>query len=66
MRAEDGIRAVVEARVGDPELIEWDRTIGGRPRPQDHAYWVEQRGVCRSGSCATASAWDMATRKRAG
>jgi GNAT superfamily N-acetyltransferase len=34
---------VVEARVGDPELIEWDKRIGGRPRPQDHAYWVERR-----------------------
>jgi GNAT superfamily N-acetyltransferase len=35
---------VVEAPTGDPELVEWDRTIGGRFRPEDHAYWVEQRG----------------------
>ena len=36
----------VEGRPGDPALLEWDAEIGGRPRPQDHAFWVrEQRGV---------------------
>jgi GNAT superfamily N-acetyltransferase len=33
---------VVAARAGDEALVEWDTTIGGRPRPQDHAYWIEQ------------------------
>ncbi len=36
---------VVEAKVGDPDLLEWDRVIGGRARPQDHAYWVEKRAA---------------------
>jgi len=33
---------VIAARPGDPALVEWDAAIGGRPRPQDHVYWVEQ------------------------
>jgi GNAT superfamily N-acetyltransferase len=33
---------VTGARVGDPALVEWDAAIGGRRRPQDHAYWVDQ------------------------
>jgi hypothetical protein len=41
--AQAGIE-VVEARPGDPELVEWDAEIGGRARPQDHAYWVTRRG----------------------
>lgn len=35
---------VVDARPGDPDLLDWDRAIGGRPRPQDHAYWIQHRG----------------------
>jgi len=34
---------VVEARAGDPELIEWDAAVGGRRRPEDLAYLVAQR-----------------------
>jgi GNAT superfamily N-acetyltransferase len=33
---------VTEARAGDPALIEWDATIGGRRRPEDHAYLAAQ------------------------
>ncbi len=34
------------ARLGDPDLVEWDAAIGGRSRPEDHAFWVrEQRGA---------------------
>ncbi len=37
---------VVEAQAGDPELVVWDGEIGGRLRPQDHAFWADrQRGV---------------------
>jgi hypothetical protein len=36
--------AVVEARPGDPELVARDAEIGGRARPEDHAYWVARRG----------------------
>ncbi|MBA2453813.1 MAG: GNAT family N-acetyltransferase, partial [Chloroflexia bacterium] len=32
------------AEAGDPELIQWDAEIGGRLRPQDHAYWVRRKG----------------------
>src|SRR5205814_977799 len=35
---------VLEAAPGDPELVRWDAEIGGRRRPQDHAYWVRDRG----------------------
>lgn len=36
----------VEGQPDDPALLEWDAEVGGRPRPQDHAFWVrEQRGV---------------------
>jgi GNAT superfamily N-acetyltransferase len=35
---------VVEAAVGDPELVRWDTEISGRCRPGDHRYWVERRG----------------------
>jgi hypothetical protein len=31
---------LTEGRAGDPELVEWDAAIGGRRRPQEHAYWV--------------------------
>jgi hypothetical protein len=36
--------AVVEARPGAPELVARDAEIGGRERPEDHAYWVARRG----------------------
>lgn len=36
------VEAVV-AEAGDPELTRWDAEIGGRPRPQDHAYWVQRK-----------------------
>jgi GNAT superfamily N-acetyltransferase len=32
---------VVPARPGDPELVRWDAEVGGRLRPEDHAYWVQ-------------------------
>lgn len=31
---------VVAARPGDPGLVRWDAQIGGRHRPEDHAYWL--------------------------
>ena len=34
--------AVAEARAGDPALVEWDAAVGGRRRPADLAYLVEQ------------------------
>lgn len=34
------------ARPGDPDLVAWDVAVGGRSRPEDHAFWVrEQRGT---------------------
>lgn len=39
-----GDLAIVEGQAGDPALVQWDADIGGRERPQDHAYWVEQEG----------------------
>ncbi len=37
---------VVEAHADDPALARWDTEIGGRPRPEEYAYWVrEQRAV---------------------
>jgi ribosomal protein S18 acetylase RimI-like enzyme len=39
-----GSVAVVEAAVGDPDLVRWDAEIAGRHRPGDHKYWVERRG----------------------
>lgn len=35
---------VVET-VGDSDLVEWDRDIGGRARPRDHAYWIQKRAA---------------------
>jgi Acetyltransferase (GNAT) family len=35
---------VVPADPGDQRLVRWDRVISGRPRPQDHRYWVRSRG----------------------
>ncbi len=32
---------MIEGQPGDPALVEWDAQIGGRRRPEDHAYWVE-------------------------
>jgi GNAT superfamily N-acetyltransferase len=31
---------VTEGRAGDPALVEWDAAIGGRRRPEEHAYLV--------------------------
>jgi GNAT superfamily N-acetyltransferase len=31
---------LIEGQPGDPALIEWDAQIGGRRRPEDHAYWL--------------------------
>jgi GNAT superfamily N-acetyltransferase len=28
----------------DPELLAWDAAIGGRERPQDHAFWEREEG----------------------
>ena len=33
---------IVEGIPGDPELVAWDAHIGGRPRPVDHAYWIQK------------------------
>lgn len=35
--------AVAEGKVGDQELIQWDARIGGRERPLDHAFWVQEQ-----------------------
>lgn len=36
----------IEAEPQDAEMIRWDAEIGGRPRPQEHAFWArEERGV---------------------
>jgi GNAT superfamily N-acetyltransferase len=32
----------IEARPGDPDLIEWDAAASGRRRPEEHAYLVAQ------------------------
>lgn len=34
---------VVMAEPGDPELVGWDAEIGGRRRPEDHAYWTRRK-----------------------
>ena len=31
---------IAEGRAGDPALVEWDAAIGGRRRPEEHAYLV--------------------------
>jgi ribosomal protein S18 acetylase RimI-like enzyme len=33
----------VEAAADDSDWVRWDREISGRPRPQDHKYWIERR-----------------------
>ena len=33
---------VAEAQAGDPALIAWDAAVGGRQRPEEHAYLVAQ------------------------
>ena len=33
---------VAPGEPGDPELVEWDAAIGGRHRPEDHAFWVRE------------------------
>lgn len=35
---------VVEAPPDDPELLRWDAELGGRERPEDHAFWVREEG----------------------
>ena len=35
---------VIQAADGDKDFIEWDAELGGRRRPQDHAYWIRRRG----------------------
>ena len=37
--------AVAPADAGDPAFVEWDARIGGRLRPDDHAFWREIGGV---------------------
>jgi hypothetical protein len=32
---------IVEAEPGGPNIINWDRGICGRERPEDHAYWAK-------------------------
>ncbi len=36
---------VLEGQAGDPDLLRWDGEIGGRYRPQEHAYWVGRLGA---------------------
>lgn len=37
---------IVEAQTNDPALVEWDASVSGRHRPQDHAFWVrEEQGI---------------------
>lgn len=35
--------AVVEGEAGDPAFVQWDAQVGGRARPMDHAFWLEQQ-----------------------
>ena len=37
--------AAIPARPGDPDLVRWDAEVGGRHRPEDHAFWTEQAGA---------------------
>jgi len=34
---------VVEGEAGDPAFVQWDAQVGGRARPVDHAFWLEQQ-----------------------
>lgn len=34
---------VVEGEVGDPAFVQWDAQVGGRARPVDHIFWLEQQ-----------------------
>src|SRR5258708_3198271 len=34
---------VVEGEAGDPAFVQWDAQVGGRTRPVDHAFWLEQQ-----------------------
>lgn len=36
---------LAEASFGDPDLVAWDARIGGRRRPEEHAYWQAQAGT---------------------
>ncbi len=34
---------VVEGEAGDTAFVQWDAQVGGRTRPVDHAFWLEQQ-----------------------
>src|SRR5260370_5357309 len=34
---------VVEGEAGDPAFVQWDAQVGGRARPVDHIFWLEQQ-----------------------
>jgi hypothetical protein len=34
---------VVESEAGDSAFVQWDAQVGGRARPVDHAFWLEQQ-----------------------
>jgi GNAT superfamily N-acetyltransferase len=36
---------VLHGEAHDPALMHWDAEIGGRHRPEDHTYWIEQTGA---------------------
>ena len=36
---------IVKAQATDPEFLRWDADISGRPRPEDHTYWVREEGA---------------------
>jgi len=44
---------ITEAGSAGEDILEWDAEIGGRRRPQEHAYWRSTGGIpvwCRRGS----------------
>jgi GNAT superfamily N-acetyltransferase len=44
LRLSLGMVRVVGATPGEFDLINWDRSISGRSRPEDHRFWVGQQG----------------------
>ncbi|HZR98193.1 MAG TPA: GNAT family N-acetyltransferase [Chloroflexota bacterium] len=34
---------VLDCVAGNPEVVGWDAELGGRHRPEDHAYWLQRR-----------------------
>lgn len=40
-----GDLTVAVADRGDPDIVAWDARIGGRERPEDHAYWQRVLGA---------------------